>query len=208
MKKYLLTALILIIASTSAFSQVKVRPGIKAGFNASTITNVENSSRKIGFDGGMFVNIQFAGFYQMQVETTYSNQGVSADGYDYYEPYTDSYVYVDDGDLNLHYITLGVANKFFVAPGTGFHLIIGPSIDINVSDDDYWDITPADLSFFGGIGYEFPTGLGIEIRYKQGIIDIRDGYADYADDYDMDYYNSDSKLNAALQVGLFYKFNF
>lgn len=208
MKKHLLTALLIFVTGTSLFAQVKVRPGIKAGFNASTITNTESSSRKIGFDGGMFVNIHFARFYEMQVETSYSNQGVSWDDYNYYDPYEDEYLYAGEDDMNLHYFTLGVANKFFVVPGAGFHFIIGPSLDILLSSSDEYDITPADLSFFAGIGYEFPTGLGLEIRYKQGVIDIRDGYADYVDDYDLDYYTSDSRLNSVLQVGVFYKFNF
>lgn len=202
MKRYLITGLLLIMASTSALSQVIVRPGAKAGLNASTITNNEDSSRKLGFNGGMFVNISFSRFYELQAEATYSNQGSSWDSYEYYDPYLDAYIYEEYDDMDLHYLTLGVANKFFVSPDTGFHFIAGPSLDILIDNGNNRGMSPVDLSFFGGIGYEFPTGLGIELRYKQGIIDIRDDYYDYDDYYD------NMMLNSVLQAGLFYKFNF
>ena len=96
-----------------------------------------------------------------------------------------------------------------MSPEIGLHFILGPSLDINVSDNSNGDITPADVSFFGGIGYEFPMGLGIEARYKQGFVDVRDGYYDdyyYDNNYDNEYYNGNNKLNSVFQFSVYYKF--
>lgn len=207
--KKLLLAVVLITLSFPTFSQVKVRPGIRSGINASNITNHDNSERKIGFTGAMFVNIHLASFYELQPEMTYSNQGFKGDNYSYYDPYYGDYIYVNGDDISIHYLGMAIANKFYFAPDIGLHFIFGPSLEINVSDNSYNDITPVDFSLFGGIGYEFPMGLGIEARYKQGFIDVREGYYDYYYDdynYDNEYYNGNNKLNSVFQFSVYYKF--
>lgn len=223
MKKTILFFALLTVSIT-AFSQVKVRPGVRLGLNAANITNISDSDTKIAPNAGLFVNIHLSNFYELQVETNYSNQGASRDNnavhfttvdpYDPYNPYYRNYL---NNDINVHYVSLAIANKFFVIPDVGLHLIVGPSIDINVSDDTFFDVTPVDFALFGGIGYEFPFGLGIEARYKQGLIDTRDNYdgdSFYAgsDGYyietDGDYYDGDNWLNSVFQLGVYYKFNF
>ena len=199
MKKLVLA--IALITVTTTFSQIKVRPGIKMGLNSSNITNLDGSS-KTGFNGGLFVNIHLARFYELQVETTYSNQGFNEADYIGYDYYNDLLYNAQGRDLNIHYLSFGIANKFFIVPNTGLHLIVGPGMDINI-DDNGADITAADLTLFGGIGYEFPFGLGIEGRYKQGLIDVREDYIDYSN---YDYYNGNNPLNAVFQVGVYYKF--
>ncbi|HLV70595.1 MAG TPA: porin family protein [Xanthomarina sp.] len=203
--KNLLVAIAFVAISLPTFSQVKVRPGLRMGLNAATITNHEDSERKIGFDGAIFSNIHFTSFYELQPELTYSNQGFKRRNIIYY---TGNGTNESGGGFNIHYIGLSVANKFFVVPNTGLHFIIGPSIEVNVSDDSqYDDITPIDFSFFGGVGYEFPMGLGIEARFKQGLIDVREGYYDdpnYHDDNEL--YNYNNKLNSVFQFNVYYKF--
>lgn len=206
MKKIILSAIALLVVGIT-FSQVKVRPGIRTGLNASTITDLNNSSRKIGVNAAMFVNLRLGGFYELQPEFTYSNQGWSQN-FPNIEPYNDPIYQNNDGDVSVHYIGMAVTNKFYFVPNLGLHFIIGPSIEINVSDNlPYDDVTPIDFALFGGIGYEFPIGLGIEARYKQGFIDVRDGYYDYYfDDNDNDYYNGSNKLNSVFQFNVYYKF--
>jgi hypothetical protein len=115
-------------------------------------------------------------------------------------------------DLDIHYISLGVANKFFISPNIGLHFVLGPTLDINtetgpinvINGNADFDITPIDLAFFGGIGYEFPFGLILEARYKQGLLDV-DAFNDsgeYTPNYD------DNHLNAVFQFGAAYKFDF
>lgn len=206
MKKVILSALALFVVAVT-FSQVKVRPGIRTGLNASTITDLNNSSRKIGVNGAIFVNLRLGSFYELQPEFTYSSQGWSQD-FPNIEPYNDPIYQNNNGDINTHYIGMAVTNKFFFVPNLGLHFIIGPSVEVKVSDNlPYDDVTPIDFALFGGIGYEFPIGLGIEARYKQGLIDVRDGYYDYYyDDNDNDYYNGNNKLNSVFQFNVYYKF--
>lgn len=200
--KNLFLAIVLVAISVPTFSQVKVSPGLRMGLNASTITNHEDSERLLGFSGAMFVNLHLSRFYELQPEMTYSNQGYKGDHYGYVDPYSWDPVIVYGEDVSIHYLGLSIANKFFVSPEIGLHFIVGPSLEINISDNSFGEITPIDISFFGGIGYEFPMGLGLEARYKQGFIDIRDGYYDYY----YDDYNGNLKLNSVFQFSVYYKF--
>ncbi|QRM88859.1 outer membrane beta-barrel protein [Lacinutrix sp. WUR7] len=205
MKKIILS-LALIIASTTAFSQVTVSPGVKAGFNLANLSNVDESTTKLGLQGGLFVNLHLSSFYELQIETAYSSQGATFE-YKEYDFFTDNYRTVKE-DLDLDYISLNIANKFFPIKDIGLNLIVGPSLDILVNSDHYNDATPIDFSLFGGIGYEFPFGLGLEVRYKQGLIDVREDYYDYYDEDDDDFYNGDNALNGVIQFGVTYKFDF
>ncbi|HLV13897.1 MAG TPA: porin family protein [Xanthomarina sp.] len=206
MKNLLLVALFTAL-SLPIFSQVKVRPGLRMGLNASKITNTSNSERVMGLNAAMFVNIHLSGFYELQPELTYSNQGAKGEHYSYIDPYYGDLVSVKNEDLSTHYLGMALANKFYFVKDLGLHFIVGPALEFNVSDNTHSDITPVDLSLFGGIGYEFPIGLGIEARFKQGIIDVRDGYYDYYyDDTNNDYYSGNNKLNSVFQFNVYYKF--
>ena len=46
------------------------------------------------------------------------------------------------------------------------------------------------------------------MRYKQGMIDIREDYYDYYEEDDGDFYNGDNVLNSVIQFGVSYKFDF
>ena len=71
------------------------------------------------------------------------------------------------------------------------------------ANGDNLEVTPIDFSLFGGIGYEFDFGLALELRYKQGLLDLDfndDG--DYGDDIEK------NQLNRVIQIGALYKLNF
>lgn len=182
----------------SIYGQVKVRPGIKMGVNSSKITNSYLDS-KTGIYVGGFASIQFNDRYALQPELLYSRQGGDGNAH-------------APKDLDIHYVSIGLANKFFVSANTGFHFVVGPALDINaknnmvsiINGNGDWDITPIDFAFFGGIGYEFPFGLILEARYKQGLIDIDlfNDNGEYAPD------NDENHLNALFQIGAAYKFDF
>lgn len=205
MKKTFLAILCLALGA-STFAQVKLRPGFRAGLNASTFTNTENTSRKIGVNGAIFANVHFARFYELQPELTFSSQGYKRDDF------TIAGSTIEGDDYSVNYLGVAITNKFFIVPKTGLHLIVGPTVEINIGDDFNDDaITPIDFSLFGGIGYEFPIGLGIEARYKHGIIDVRDSfYDDIADDEDAEFgdFFDDNLLNSVFQFNIYYKFNF
>ena len=200
--KKLLFILAFTLLSFTTFSQVKVRPGLRLGANMSKISNSYTEDYKSGLNASIFLNVRFSNFYALQPEIFYSNQGGKG-----------SIVGVED--FSVDYVGIAIANHFFVIENLGLHFIVGPSLDLNfddnwvnlINDDSDLYITPLDFSFFGGIGYEFPFGLSIEARYKQGLIDI-DAFDDYYNNDGFYYENDENQLNSVIQIGVAYKFSF
>lgn len=201
MKKTLFTILLLTVCFLS-HAQKKAKLGIKIGANYSTILDPkeETSNRnefkpKTSIYIGAFLDIKRSDFYTLQPELVYSNQGGKAK-------------FLENEDVNLHYICLTIANKFFILKDEGLHLIVGSSIDFNLEDNfvslenmttsNYFLI---DFAFFGGLGYQFKSGLTIEFRYKRGILDVFD------DDYFLIFPSDIGNKNSLFQFGLAYKFN-
>src|SRR5690606_19757116 len=187
---------ILLIFSMNAFGQGKTAFGIKMGINNARIDNAP-LDHKVAFYGGLFLAVRFTENYTMQPELTYSSQGGKAR-------------LGSTENLDINYISIALANKFFVGKDEGFHFILGPGLDFNI-DDNFFNlinstgrnlkITPIDVVIFGGIGYQFDFGLSLDLRYKQGLIDL--------DFRDRGEYGSDvekNQLNSVVQIGLAYKF--
>lgn len=195
MKKILFSAVFLIV-SLNSFGQSKTGLGIKLGINNSSIQN-SGLDNKVGLYAGMFLGVRFTDLYTFQPEVVYSNQGGQAN-------------FGSDKNLNINYISLGLANKFFVAKNQGFHFIVGPGLDFNF-DDNFFNlinskggnlkITPIDAVVFVGVGYEFDFGLTLELRYKQGLIDL-----DFKDKGEYGSNIEENQLNNVVQIGLAYKF--
>jgi len=194
--KRLLILFALILFSGHLFAQVKVRPGLRLGINHSNISNT-NLNGKLGPNAAVFADIRFTDFYALQPEIMYSRQGGKSTS-------------LNSDDLSIDYMSIGVASKFFIAPNKGLHLILGPSLDFDfdnniinlINDNNDSEVTPFDLSVFMGIGYEFDFGLILEVRYKQGLLNI-----DLFDDFFFtdDYYDG-TTLNNVFQIGIAYKF--
>jgi len=205
---------IVVMFSMVAFSQAKL--GFRAGVNLAKITG-DNSSTKTDFYAGAMLNVHLSDLYELQPELTYSRQGGSYDtSYNYYDSNIGSNVNsVSNIDVELNYISIGLTNKFFILKDEKLHLLIGPSVDFNfknnlvsvVNGNYEIDYTPIDVSFYGGIGYQFDFGLTLEARYKHGLLDI-----DFDND---DIYNSSTgkyessiELNSVIQFGASYRFDF
>ncbi len=191
MKKIIVT--LILLSSTILFSQKKAKLGIKAGANYSTIT-ATNLDAKMGLYAGLFLNIQVSDFYVLQPELFYSNQGGTSKS-------------LGDKDIEIHYISLSLANKFFVMKDQRFHLIAGMGIDLDF-DDNFVNfrnngfndrIFFMDAVFFGGLGYQFDIGLTIEARYKRGAIGVFT-----FDSWDIESNN----YNTVFQFGMAYRFDF
>jgi hypothetical protein len=188
MKKVVLTLAIALL-STVAFSQVTFKPGVRAGAYFAYLSDT-NGDTKTDFYIGAFGELKLGNVYALQPEINYSRQGAKNPG--------------EGDDAEIQYVGLSLANKFSPFKEFGLHLIIGPGIDVKVSDNlSGYDTAPLDFSFFGGIGFDFPMGLSVEARYKQGIIDVKDGFTELGGDYD-----EDNWLNGVFQVGVSYKFDF
>lgn len=195
--KKILIVITLMAGCASTFAQGKTKLALRAGVNSSKILNSNLHSKAAPY-AGLALAIQFNEIYALQPEITYSKQGGKSE--------TSG---IDDIDIN--YLSISVANKIFTK-GQGFHFIFGPGLDFNFDDNfinlvnqngDSFKITPIDIALIGGIGYEFDFGLALELRYKQGLIDL-----DFNDDGEYGSNNEKSQLNRAIQMGVLYKLNF
>lgn len=176
-------------------AEAQVQPGIKLGLNNSNLSNT-TLENKNDFYIGALVNIPITDYYTLQPEILYSRQGGASTSTEF-------------GDIDINYIAITAANKFYVSPNKGFHFVIGIGLDFNVSselnilfgsNDDDFSFSPVDLTFTGGIGYEFGFGLILEARYKQGAIST--DFFGSRDSFEED----GSQLNSVIQLGLAYKF--
>lgn len=194
MNKISLLISVLFIGCIS-IAEAQVQPGIKLGLNNSNLSNT-TLENKNDFYIGALVNIPITDYYTLQPEILYSRQGGASTSMEF-------------GDIDINYIAITAANKFYVSPNKGFHFVIGIGLDFNVgselnilfgSNDDDFSISPVDLTFTGGIGYEFSFGLILEARYKQGAIST--DFFGSRDSFEED----GSQLNSVIQLGLAYKF--
>ncbi len=172
----------------------QARPGIKIGFNSSNISKTRLDSKTGLFIGGI-LDIPITDSYTLQPEVFYSSQGGSSNSPDY-------------GDVEISYLSLAAANKFYVGPNKGIHFVLGAGLDVNLKNnfvnlfngDGDGEISPFDVVVFGGIGYEFNFGLVLEARYKQGTVSV-----DFFGEDDL-YEEDGSNLNGVFQIGAAYKF--
>lgn len=197
--KNLLIVLLFLGACGTLSAQKKTSFGLRGGANISNLSNSDLETKTGGYLGA-FLNIRFSELYALQPEVGYSNQGGDTK-------------FSEGSDVDIHYISITAANKFFVK-NTGLHFIIAPSIDFDVDDtpvgivnrEEGNDITFVDISIAVGLGYEFKNGLAIEARYKQGTLDVFSG--DFHDFEVQPIYEEKNQFNEVFQLGLAYRFNF
>src|SRR5690606_30482963 len=197
MKRKTLLLVVAIAATTQLFAQKKVSPGIRAGVNVATLSNI-NADFKTDFYAGGILSLHLGQRYTLQPELTYTRQGAN------------NVTFVDDEtgeptgqeNVSIQYLSLGVINKFYFVEG--FHGLIGPSLDMKIGknfpridfdDDDYGGV---DLGISLGLGYTLPIGLTVEGRFKTGMLDAfnNDYFLGMFDDPD------EISLNRVFQLGL------
>lgn len=195
-----------IAASSLTFAQSF---GVKGGMNVSSISKdggLSDTSSKIGFNAGVFMNAPIAENFSIQPEVIYNNLGSKVTfGSDNERSYT----------TNLDYISVPVMFQYNATPE--FYLEAGPEFsflvsaknklkDGNSSTTSDWTGTAQDnLNTFNfgvglGAGYWITPKLGINARYVAGFTKIGN------DDNVIGKAYEDSKNNV-FQVGLAYKFN-
>lgn len=198
MKKFLVLNTFLMMLGAS-HAQVELWLGPKAGVNIANVSNTDGSSMT-GLNLGVAFMVKFSERYALQPELGFSMQGASE-------------IYNSNEDLKLNYFTVGLMNKLYFIEG--FHMLAGPEFNFKMNDtfsdwyDDYYyddegnyidepDAQPFDFAIVGGLGYDFPFGLTLEARYKQGLLDINDFF---------NYEDEKSSLNQVFQIGVVYKFH-
>jgi hypothetical protein len=196
-------------------AQTKVKPGIRAGANFSRITNSEEG--KTDFYIGGLLEIKLAKIYTLQPELVYSRQGGTISynfnqfGYDpIYDPINDP-AFRNKTSIrhNLDYLSIGIINKFTFEKG--FQVMVGPSIDIKVAGEKAFlvsdDLIGLDFALVGGIGYVFSNGLTLEVRFKQGMVDIYGDNYNQTNDTNNNGNYDEVKLNQLFQIGASYSFD-
>jgi len=194
--KHSILFIVCILFSSLALAQTKTSFGMRLGLSQSNISNTDLENR-IGGNAAFFFEARFNDKYALQPEIMFSRQGAKSSN-------------LNANDFRVDYLSIGLANKLFIIPNVGLHFLAGPSLDfdfennpvnvINGNSDS--NVTPFDLSIFGGIGYEFPFGLILEARYKQGLIetDLFDfGFSSNGID-------TNEAFNVSFQYSIAYKF--
>lgn len=192
MKKCLAIFVFIFSGTLISNAQFEFKPGLRGGVNIAKVTNFEVDSKTDFFVGGQF-ELKFVDFYSLQPEVIYSRQGFKADNDNY----------------SIDYLSLGITNKFTF--GGGFNVLVGPTIDFKVGDNlpTFFsdELIGVDFALMGGIGYTFENGLAVDVRFKQGLVDIfGDNYNEYNDENGNGNFD-EVKLNQLFQFGVSYSFD-
>ena len=190
-----------IVASTFAFSQ---QFGIKGGMNVSSISDdgYDDTKSKVGYYGGVFVNIPASESFSIQPEVIYNNLGSEVKGTVLGNSYSQK--------LNLNYITVPVMFQYKATPQ--FYLEAGPEFGFLVSADtkttwnnststaelDKEDYNNFNLGVGLGAGFDITKNFGINARYVAGFSDVTKPASDPST-------NAKNKNNT-FQVGVNFKF--
>ena len=167
-----------LVAFTSTVQAQKI--GVRAGLNIANVTGGDGTDTKplTGIYAGVFKEITIVPLiFFLQPELQYSSQGFKS----------------GDTDYSINYINLPVMAKVYALKM--FSLEAGPQVGFKISDnfpgESGDDLQTFDTAFAGGLGLNFPFGLGINARYVMGLSEIEKG--------------SDAK-NQVIQLGASFKF--
>ena len=212
MKKYTLILCTLWLGATCMAQNQKVKLGVKAGLNISSLTFDEselNSSGKTGFTAGLMVDIPMAKNFSIQPELLYSEQGVKSS-------FSDSDVTNSNynGTIKLNYLNIPVMLKYYVVKGLS--LQAGPQIGIllkanNKYQDNFlgydnhesFDLkkysSSIDTSVNLGLGYQFKDKFYADARYNIS-------YSNVFKESDVDYFITNDMKNRVFQLTIGYFF--
>lgn len=202
-----------IFVSITVMSQnQKVKIGVKAGLNISSLAfdeNEMNSSSRTGFTAGVMVEIPLAKNFSLQPELLYSQQGGKTSFFD--SDVTNSNY---KGTIELNYLNIPLMLKYYVVKGLSVQA--GPQIGIllkanNKYEDNFLGYenhesfnlkdysTGIDTSVNFGLGYQFKDKFYTDLRYNISYSNVfKDGDANY-------FINQDMK-NRVFQISLGYFF--
>ncbi|PBJ12653.1 outer membrane beta-barrel protein [Flavobacterium sp. ACN6] len=193
------TAVFFAVLHTQA--QVSVKPGLRAGFSFSTISEM-HANYKTDFYAGGFAAINITKHYALQPEINYTRQGSNDVARKYFDENTQTNK-TEYLDLEINYLSLSVINKFTFRPG--IQLQAGPTLDLLLNDNLAVRKAQNDLGLVLGVAYALPSGLTFEARFKKGLLDVlsSDYYQNDSNNY---YLFGDYNTNINLQLGISYSF--
>jgi len=168
LKKVLPLAVILSLAGSYSFAQLRIGP--IAGLQMTNLSgdNDSDNAMKLGAHVGGVINLGITDNLSIEPQVLYSMKGTQSD---------------QDSDLkiNLNYIDVPIHIKyrldnglfFFAGPNIG--LLLSAKFDNGEDTEDIKDdMKGLDLGINVGAGYEFESGLGLALRYNMGFANVWD----------------------------------
>ncbi|MCU0350817.1 MAG: PorT family protein [Flavobacterium sp.] len=154
MKKLIFT-IVLSMSGIGAFAQ-DIDFGVKAGVNFANFSGKNNSSETTtGFYLGGFAEIDISEKFQVQPELLYSSEGASFK--------------VGDNDPTVSFLRLPIMAKYMIYEN--LDLVAGPQLGVML-DDKNFDFNTFDLGLGTGLAYELDNGLGFDLRYNFGFMNL------------------------------------
>ena len=148
-----------LVAFTSTVQAQKF--GVRAGLNIANVTGGDGPDTKplTGIYAGVFKEFTIVPvLFFLQPELQYSSQRFKS----------------GDTNFSINYINIPVMAKVYALKT--FSIEAGPQVGFKISDnfpgDTGKDIKTFDTAFAGGLGLNFPFGLGINARYVMGLSEI------------------------------------
>lgn len=175
MKKFLVSAMMLIAASTATFAQhavgtISIQP--KAGVNIASLTKSDGADPRWGFVGGAELEYQATDIFSISAGLLYSMQGNK-----YKEggsTVTNKLDYLNIPFLANVYMTKGLAVKFGLQPAINVNASEKASAG-NASVSRDFSAKDFELSIPIGLSYELPSiPLVIDARYNWGVTKVVD----------------------------------
>ncbi|QHS57270.1 PorT family protein [Mucilaginibacter sp. 14171R-50] len=176
MNKFFTSVLIILAASTAAFSQSKGKTelGLNVGLNIANVSasGVNNDDPRIGFNLGVSADHYFSETWSFKAKVSYDQKGWNNG---YLNNFTTNY--------QVNYITIPVMANWHFGGTKNWYLNFGPYVGILLNATETADGTDLKPIFnstdFGadlGIGVKFPLAekakLFIELNGQAGINDI------------------------------------
>ncbi len=195
MKKLFLLILVVLFTYSIATNAAGISLGLKGGLAIANASGdfIDDMAEemdadvgpKMGFLGGIFVDLGLSENFGIQPEIIYISKGITATGVDDDVEFTST--------VNLTYLEIPLLLKLKIpaSPQLGFQILAGPTIGMNltsnvviesdgviVEDEDIKDdIKSMDMgvSFGAGVGIGMGSGmLTLDGRYTMGLISIAD----------------------------------
>lgn len=168
MKKTFFTFILMTLCASALLAQ-GIGFGIKGGVN---IANTDISSdqftldtkSKLGFHGGVFVNLMFSDKLGIQPEVLYSLQGSKYD------------ISSVDGKLTLGYVNIPLLVRYNINEMISLH--VGPQFGLLMSAEEEFDgdtadvkddFKSSDISGAFGVEFDLPMKIGFGARYVLGL---------------------------------------
>lgn len=212
MKKYMLIIATLFLSVTVMGQTEKVKLGVKAGLNLSSLSFDEselNSSNKTGFTAGIMVEVPLAKNFSLQPELLYSEQGTKSSFSD--SEVTNSHY---KSTITLNYLNIPVMLKYYVLKGLSVQA--GPQIGILLkANNKYQDnflgyqnqesfnlkeyAAGIDTSVNFGLGYQFKDKFYTDVRYNIS-------YSNVFKKGDVNHFINNDMKNRVFQITLGYFF--